>query len=124
MRDAGAVRIEGLTRFRATLKRAGADMADMKAANQAAARTVAEAAAAGAPRRSGKLAGSLRPARQVARARVSSTVPYAGAIHWGWPRHNISANPFLTRAAEQTQPQWIRQYEQDLQRIADSVQGA
>jgi hypothetical protein len=118
------VEVRGLSRFRSTLKKAGVDMADMKAANTKAAQIVAREGQTRAPRRSGKLAGSLRPARQVARARVYSSLVYAAVIHWGWPDHHIKAQEFLVEAAVDTQPEWLREYERDLQRIADSVRGA
>ena len=59
--------------------------------------------------------------------RVSSgkaTVPYGGAIHWGWPARDISANPFLTDAAKQTEPTWTAQYLADINKILDRVRGA
>jgi phage gpG-like protein len=121
---AAQTRLVGLARFRATVKAAGADMADMKDANQRAAAIVASEGSSRAPKASGALAGSLVPARTLARARVSSSLAYAGVIHWGWPARGIPARPFLTEAATSTQPQWLAAYEHDLQRIADSVKGA
>lgn len=118
------VEIRGLSRFRSTLKKAGVDMADMKAANTKAAATVAREGETRSPRVTGKLAGSLRPARQVARARVYSSLVYAGPIHWGWPAHHIKAQEFLVEAAAVTQPEWLGEYERELQRIANTVQGA
>jgi ammonia channel protein AmtB len=118
------VEIRGLDRLRLTLKRAGADLADMKAANTRVAEMVRQWAAVKAPRRSGALADSLRPARQVARARVTSALVYAPVIHWGWPAHNIKAQEFLVQAAVDTQPAWLDVYEKELVRLANSVQGA
>ena len=119
------VGIKGLYRLRTTLKKAGADMADMKAANQAVERTVQKRGAEIAPRgKTGKLAGSLKTPKLQARARVSSNLIYAGVIHWGWPARNIRAQPFLEQAAQQTQSQWLGDYEKSLQQIANSVQGA
>lgn len=120
---APVVKVEGLARFRATMKAAGADMADMKAANTRAASTVASAAVALAPRRSGDLAASMQPAHQVGRARVVSAVAYAGVIHWGWPARHILPNRFLLDAARLTQPEWLGAYEDDLQHIVNSVKG-
>lgn len=121
---APVTKIVGLTRFRATMKAAGADMADMKDANQRAATIVASEGTSRAPRRSGALAGSLRPARTLARARVSSSLAYAGVIHWGWAARGIEPREFLVDAAEATQPQWLRAYEDDLQDIVNTVRGA
>ena len=104
------VRILGLDRLVRTLRKAGADLDDMKTANRKAGEIVADAARARAPRRSGKLAGSIRPARQAKRARVSgggARLPYAGPIHWGWPSRGIAAQPFISEAATDTEPQWL-----------------
>jgi len=118
------VKILGLSRLRATLRKAGANMDDMKAANQRASQTVSGRAQAIGPHRSGALMGSLRNPRIASRAVVRSNLRYAPVIHYGWPGHHIRPQPFLTSAATQTQDQWLREYEADLQRIADSVEGA
>ena len=52
-----------------------------------------------------------------------ASVPYAGAIHWGWPARNIRAQPFLTNAAASTEPTWVAQYLADIQKIVDQVRG-
>ena len=68
----------------------------------------------------------MRASRLAKGVRVSvgrATVPYAGAIHWGWPARNISAQPFLTDAAKATEPTWTRQYLSDIQKIVDKVKG-
>lgn len=121
------VRIEGLTRLRRTLKAAGVDMADMKKANAEAARIVAAAGRAGAPRRSGRLAGTVRGNRAVGRAVVmagGARVPYGGPIHWGWPARHIAPNPWLSRAAQDTESTWLPAYLDELDRIVASVKGA
>jgi hypothetical protein len=123
---AAAFKVEGLDTFLKTLRRAGADMNDLKDANSAAAQTIASAASARAPRRSGALAGSVRGSRQARRVVVragGARVPYAGVIHYGWPRHNISPQPFLVDAAVDSQPQWLPKYSSDLQQILDKVRG-
>ena len=50
-------------------------------------------------------------------------MPYAGAIHWGWPARNIVGQPFLTDAAKATEPIWVAQYLADIQKIVDKVKG-
>lgn len=122
--SAPVVKILGLNQLRSSLRKAGVDMADMKEANTQAARTVSVRGSAIAPTRTGKLAGSLRPARQVARAVVRSNVVYAGPIHWGWPRRHIKAQPFLVTAAEETRPQWLDEYEKALQLLLNKIHGA
>lgn len=125
-RQAG-VQVEGLARLRRDLRALGDDLGDLKKANEDAARIVAEAASARAPRRTGRLAASLRPARATGRASVlagSGAVPYAGPIHWGWAARKIEANPFALEAAEATRPAWLPVYERELQRACDRVKGA
>jgi hypothetical protein len=53
-----------------------------------------------------------------------ASVPYAGPIHWGWPARNISANPFLSNAAVESQPRWLTGYDSDLKKIVAKVSGA
>ena len=80
-----------------------------------------------APQRTGRLAGNIRPAKQAQRARImagSSGVPYAGPIHWGWPARNIAENPFISRAAQATEPEWTQAYLEDVQAALDRVRGA
>lgn len=120
------VRIEGLDELARTMKRAGVDVDELKDAHWRAAQIVAARAAQTAPRRSGKLAGSVRAARQVKRARVQAgraSVPYAAPIHWGWPTHNIDANPFMSKAAQATEPEWVAAYLDDVQKALDKVKG-
>lgn len=119
-------RVEGLDNLIRTMRRAGRDIADLKDAHQRAGEIVASEAQAIAPRRSGRLAGTIRAAKQVRRAQVSAgraSVPYAGPIHWGWPSRNIEPQPFLSDAAQNTESRWTDGYRQDVQRALDKVRG-
>lgn len=110
--------------LRRDLKRAGADMNELKAIHARTGRMVADAAIV--PRVSGALAGTVRPATQVSRAIVRAgkgKVRYANPIHWGWPARNIAPNTFLIDAAHRTQPAWLNEYRAEVQRIIDSVSG-
>lgn len=116
----------GVRQLRATLARAGADLSDLKAANAAAASTVAAAATARAPRRSGALASTVRGNRAVGKAVVMAgraSVAYAGPIHWGWPARDITAQPFVSDAAVATEAVWTAAYATDVQRALDRVRG-
>ena len=108
------------------MKRAGADIDELKDAHTRAAQIVATYAAQIAPRRSGRLAGSIRTAKQVKRARVvagRASVPYAAPIHWGWPSRNIAAQPFMSDAAQATESEWVNAYMADVQKALDKVKG-
>ena len=52
------------------------------------------------------------------------SVPYAGPIHWGWPRRNISPNTWVVDAARATEPQWLRAFVRDIDKALDKVEGA
>jgi len=120
------VQIDGLKRVRRELKRAGVDLADLREPNMAAARIVAAAAVPATPRRSGRLAGSVRPGASrtagVVRAGGAS-VPYGGPVHWGWPARNIKAQPWLSDAAQATEPQWVNTYFRTLEQVLDNIAG-
>ena len=124
------VKIEGAARLRSTLRRAGADLSDIKAANRAAAAVVLGPASATAPKRVGRLAASVRIGAtnkagiiRAGNGRKSGGVPYAGVIHWGWPKHGIKPRPWIATAAKATEPQWIPIYEIEMRRAVAKVKG-
>jgi len=111
MPAAPIVRVEGAKELRATMKKAGTDLADLKATHAKIAGLIAGGAGPRAPVRSGRLAGSVRGsgAATVATVRAGgASVPYANAIHWGWKAHGIAANPFIANVAHETEPIWTR----------------
>lgn len=119
--------VEGLDRLVRTMRKCGSDLDDLKDASRRAGDIVVRAAQARAPRRTGRLAGSIRAARQARRVRVSagrSSVPYAGPIHWGWPARHIRAQPFISEAATETETQWVEAYRRDVAHAVDQVKGA
>lgn len=121
------VQVEGLRQLRAQLRRAGADLGDLKRANAAAAQLVVDAAAPFAPTRTGRLRASPRASKAAGRARVlagGAAVPYAGPIHWGWPARGIAPQPWISDAAQRTEPLWLDVYLRDIDRIIDGVRGA
>lgn len=122
-----SVHVDGVRQLRRDLRKLGDDLADVKDANAAAAALVAAEAARRAPRgKTGRLAASVRGNRAASRATVSAgraSVPYAGPIHYGWPAHHIEAQPFVTDAAQDTQPLWLPLYEQGINRAVDKLAG-
>lgn len=116
--------VQGGRQLRRTLKAAGVDLNDLKAAHAEAARIAEQAVKA--PRRSGRLAGSVRSAGTktagILRAGRAS-VPYAGVIHWGWPRRGIPARPFLSEAAQSSEPRWLPVYQRHVDKALDQVKG-
>ena len=118
------VEVLGARQLRATLRRAGQDMSDLKRVHAEVGRIVV--AAASAPSRTGTLAASIRSGAAATSATVragGARVPYAGPIHWGWPARGITAQPFLSDAAQRTEPRWTEVYLTEVNRIIDRVQG-
>jgi hypothetical protein len=120
--ESAQIRITGARELTRAMREAGEELDDLKAANTAAASIVLNAA--NPPRRTGRLAASGRASRARARARVTYSKVYAAPIHWGWPRRGIEGNPWLSRAAQSTEPVWRATYVQALNQIVDRVNGA
>lgn len=122
----GVVKVEGAARLRRTLRAAGLDLSDLKTANAAASKTAAGAARPFTPVRSGALLRSVRSSGTLTAGIIRAgrkSVPYAGAIHWGWPAHGITAQPFLTEGARASEPVWIKLYEADMADAINKVKG-
>ncbi len=125
------VKIEGARQLRRTLKDAGDDLNDLKEVNRAAAEIAANRAKTWAPRKSGRLAGTVRSSGTktagIVRAgnnrKTASGVPYANPIHWGWPSRNIKANPFLSYSAQATEPRWLKLYENYIEKTLSKIRG-
>lgn len=109
--------------------------ADLKGAYRTAARAVEVTAKMEAPRRSGKLANSIKAKGTTTGASIVAgglkSVPYAGPIHYGWPsRPNkakgwrggvIAPNKFLTRAAAQSTDVIVSLLSSELQRVLNKA---
>lgn len=122
-----SLQVEGARQLRRTLKEAGDDLSDLKDVYGAVATLVAWRGQATAPRRSGKLSQSVRGNRAASKSVImagTAKIRYAPAIHWGWPRRHISANPWLSQAAQSTEGQWTELYAQGVQEVLDGVVGA
>lgn len=120
----GVLQVQGLREVQRTLRRLEEDTTDLKDAHASAASTVANAAAARAPKRTGRLANSVRGNRAAGKAEVKAggaAVPYAGPVHWGWPAHHMTGDPFIADAAVDTESQWLPAYEHALADVVDRI---
>lgn len=98
---AGGTHVEGLRETVKALEAAGVEVADLKEAMARVAAAGAEIVARHVPVVSGKLRASVRGNKAKGKAEVlagKASVPYAGAINYGWPRRNIRARDFLAQA--------------------------
>ena len=119
-----AITVEGANVLRRNLRKVGKDLPKgMKLIHQEVAGPVAALAKQKARRKSGRLAGSIRPSSTTTMARIQagSGVVYAGVQHYGWPGHGIEANPFLTEAIEEKTASTLTLYEKKLSAWIDSV---
>lgn len=108
------------------MKAAEADLTDLKAAHSTIADLVLAEAERRAPRRTGRLAASVRasatPSYSVVRAGRAS-VPYAAPIHWGWRARGIQQNPFLQDAIEDNRDQITGLMLHHLEKIIQTIEG-
>lgn len=95
------VKVEGLAKLQRQLKAMGADLDDLKDVMAAISAEGARVASGFTPRRTGRLARTVRGNRAARKAVVSAgraSVRYAGPINYGWPERNIEASGFMQRA--------------------------
>lgn len=78
------------------------------------------------PVRTGRLKSSVKALGRASGAvgkAGGARVPYAPAIHWGWPSRNIAGRPFLKDAADGIEDEAVREYEKDINRVFDAMRG-
>lgn len=121
-----AVRVEGAANLKRTLRAAGLDLQDFRKVNQDVENRLVPMMQARAPRRSGRLATSVRGSgtKTAAISRAGSArLPYARPIHWGWPARHIAANRFMWDVVEAYRELWEVMYENECERVLDRVKG-
>lgn len=119
------VQVKGARELRRSLKKAEGDLNAMKDAHEKVSRMVAALAQASAPKRSGRLASSIRGTRQQSRAVVKAggrKAPYAVFVHWGTT--TMTANPWVSAAAQGSEPRWLPIYKADVDKALERVKGA
>ena len=96
--------------------------AEMKKANKAAAQVAVDAGKPKTPSRSGRLEKTIKAANSARYAAIKagspSRAPYAGVIHFGWPRRNIKPQPFLDEAIREKFGDIRDTYEEALRAVA------
>lgn len=121
--QAGAARIEGLREVQKALRDVSSDLKnEMKPTHLKAAEIVVDGAKRIAPVRTGALAASIRAAATQTGGRVrvgSAAVPYAGPIHFGWPKRRIKPQPFIYDALDPRRAEVANLYTERLMQIID-----
>lgn len=117
------VTIDGLNQLRRAFKTLSANATeDFKAAGYASATIVADEAKSLVPVVSGRLRDSIRAAMVQSGGKVRAgvkAVPYAGPIHFGWGRRNITPQPFLYQAIDRRHGEVLDTYLAHLERITN-----
>jgi hypothetical protein len=96
-----------------------------KANKEAIEKALVPAVRAGAPKRSGRLAGSVRAlaTAQKAQLAVGSNVkvPYAGPINFGWPARNIASQEFIYAGINKSDSKTLEIYVEELDKVAKDI---
>jgi len=126
MSETKPVRIDGIKDIRRSVNRLGKEIdkdaakGALKDMNAEAAEIVKQKAATLIPVRTGRLAATLRASGTQKSARVRAgfkRVPYAGVVHFGWPRRNISPQPFLYEALDSRRAEVLAVYDERLSKL-------
>lgn len=125
---AKAAYVVGQKRFVRTMRKAGADMKELKEVNRRAADIAKPEATARAPHgKTGKLAGSIRVGATQKAGIIRAgrkTVLYAGPINYGWPARHIKPRTFVNDAVASTESQWAKEYETFIKKTMNQIKGA
>lgn len=103
--------------FARDMERVADRLRDLSEPTRRAVAAIAERAVQLVPRRTGRLASRIQPRE----SRVEVDSPYGGVIHNGWPARNIAAQPFLSRAVDQTD--WGKPYVEHIEDAVEAVSG-
>jgi hypothetical protein len=115
------IKVTGIAKLNRDLRALGIEVGDLKAAMTRIAAMAARSAAGFAPKRSGKLAASVRGNKAKNRAVViagrGKSRLYAGPVNYGWPAHNIRPQPFMQAADKAIGPKVVPILQADLNRL-------
>jgi len=115
--------VEGLAAFQASTADAISGLEDMTEAETAAGRIVQQRAAAGAPKATGVLAGSIRADVTDHEVAVSTSLVYGAVQEFGWPGHNIAAQPYMRPALADSESLVVEAYASQVRKEVGSIKG-
>lgn len=114
----------GAKQLERALQQAQLDLLDLRETHLQAAKIVMNYAKPRTPRDTGALANSLRVSASrttgIIEAGNVTDVPYARIIHYG--NEYIRAQPWLSHAAQFTEPTWIKLYEERIDEILETCE--
>jgi hypothetical protein len=119
-----AVRVEGLTTFRATCALAARRVADMTETGREVGAYVSTRGRANAPHLTGRLAASIRSSAGRDEVETTSGLPYANRTHWGYARFHQRPQPFLYDAVRTGEVVIVSKYADEVADVVGSIRGA
>jgi hypothetical protein len=126
-----AVEVKGADRLASTLREFARSLDDLSDANRRAGEAIGSAARGRVPKRTGRLAGSMRIDAAPKDVSVAFGAVHAAPIHWGvGPRvglrgpHNIAPTLFLTGALAASEDEVADIYVEAIDRRMGKVRGA
>lgn len=129
MADGISARVDGAAQLRRTLRKAGADMAQMREVHRRVGGVILPVARASAPV-GPDLGGHIGTTIRIGASQAATTIraggkamPYGGRLHWGWLRRGQKPNMWITRAAQSTESRWTQVYFDGITDIINSIQG-
>lgn len=121
------VKVAGAKELARALRKAGADMSNMKPVYKHAADITKTAVDKYVPRRTGKLARSVRATGQKRKGVVRAggrSVKYAGVINYGWSKRHIKPAYYMQYGLQDVHVKVRNVVTDGLQDILDAIKGA
>lgn len=116
------VKVEGLRQSIRSLERLGVEAQDLKDAFHKAGNIVVTEARALAPKRTGKLAGTIKASKTKNKSIIrTGNLVYAPIQHYGWPAHGIEPKPYMTDAVAHKQDEVVRLIDVELQQLVNKL---
>ncbi len=117
------IKVQGLKELTAGFKKIDDSMLpQLKKVSKDSADVVATEARGLAPKRTGRLAASIKSSGTQAGGSIrSGGLAYHRVIHFGWARHNIKPQPFLYNALDKRHDEVIAKFEREVQVLVNKV---
>ena len=111
------VQIEGGPELRRALRALNADLTDLSGLHRQIAAYFVTVLSGTAPRDSGRLAGSFRPAGTRTKARARSSLVYSPVINYGWPDHGIEGQHYAEAALSASESTVHKMYRTGIEKL-------
>jgi hypothetical protein len=107
--DTFHIRVDGTRELDRTLRELGLQVSDLRGTFREIAVRAARLAKGFAPKRSGRLASTIRPSNASGYASISAGrgIRYGAVQEFGWPAHRIQGSHYMERADEAIRPELV-----------------